>query len=216
MDQPPPVLRTGLVGDGPAVKIDKQSPMAKRLLGLVFVLVKRAATSAALYCMHNGRHIVTPDDVRGALKYHAVTFFSEEGFEQLERDVDSMETFVEQFVTEAIGSDGIVDAITDEAIQNQCGGSEDDDDVTDDDNDTDDTDDEDDEDDDDSDADEDESESDEEEEDGDDPVTVSDASCDCDVCRGIRELDWNAWQPTDPAERFIKTHIDEIELEHAG
>ena len=215
MDQPPHVLRTGLVGDGPAVKIDKHSPMAKRLLGLVFVLVKRAATSAALYCMHNGRHMVTPDDVRGALKYHAVTFFSEEGFEQLERDVESMETFVDQFVTESIGSDGIVDAIADEAVETQLGGSEEEDDSAEDEDDSA----EDDDDDDDSaeDDDDDDTESDdEEEEDGDDPVTVSDAPCDCEVCRGIRELDWDAWQPTDPAERFIKTHIDEIELEHAG
>ena len=208
MDQPPHVLRTGLVGDGPAVKIDKQSPMAKRLLGLVFVLVKRAATSAALYCMHNGRHIVTPDDVRGALKYHAVTFFSEEGFEQLERDVESMESFVDQFVTESVGSDGIVNAIADEAADTLLGGSEE----ADDEGDSDDDDDEDTDDDDDDESDEDDDAESEEEEDGDDPVTVSDAPCDCDVCRGIRELDWDGWQPTDPAERFIKTHIDEIEL----
>ena len=38
MDRPPPVLRTGLLG-GEGPMIDKNSPLGKRLLGLVFVLV---------------------------------------------------------------------------------------------------------------------------------------------------------------------------------
>ena len=208
MDHPPPVLRTGLVGDGPTAKIDKHSPMGKRLVGLVFVLVKRAATSAALFCRHAGRYMVTPDDVRKALRYHAVSFFSESGFEQLERDVESMEAMVDQFVSESIGSGDVVDTFADEAIDTRSTRSQDgeeyDDDESEDDEDDDD----------------DESEDDDESDmDGPPPFPStsetlpksSDNPCTCDVCRGIRELDWDAWQPTDPAECFIKSHIDFID-----
>lgn len=175
MDRPPPVLRTGLLGgEGPT--IDKNSPLGKRLLGLVFVLVKRAATTAAMYCAHDARSMVTPDDVRLALKYHAMTFFSEAGYDQLERDVNDMEGMVDAFVTESLASGDIVDAFADDAVAHEASSDEEtstDDDV--------------------------------------DPETPADPGCDCEVCRGIRELEWDAWNPTDPAERFIKSHIEDIE-----
>lgn len=143
--------------------------MGKRLISTVFVLVNRAAKTAALYCTHAKRTQVTVDDVQSALKYHAMTFLAEEGFEELEKDVKSMEGLVDEFVSEDATSADIIDEMCDDAEISS------------------------------------ESEEEEEEED------VSDEwECECETCVGVRHTNWEAWTPTDPAEQFIKRHIDEI------
>lgn len=162
MEKPPPVLRTGLIDDG--AKIDKTSALGKRLISTVFVLVDRAAKTAALYCTHAKRSQVTVDDVQLALKYHAMTFLAEEGFEELEKDVASMEGLVDEFVNEQVTSEEVIDDMCDDDRS---------------------------------------SEESEEEED-------SEFDCPCKICTGVRSTDWNTWDPTDPAEQFIKKHVDEI------
>ena len=169
MDNPPPVLRTGLSDDVPGAKIDKTSALGKRLISTVFVLVNRAATTSALYCMHAHRTQVTVADVQSALKYHAMTFLAEEGFEELEKDVASMEGLVDEFVNEEANSSDVVDSFCDHAEESESEES----------------------------SCEEEDESEEEE-------------CPCEICTGVRGTDWDTWDPTDPAEQFIKRHIDEI------
>lgn len=165
MQNPPPVLRTGF-GDAPGQKIDKNSPMGKRLISTVFVLVNRAARTAALYCTHSKRTMVTEDDVQRALKYHAITFLSEAEYEKLEQDVQSMEELVDRFVTEEVTSSDVTNEFCDEAEDDVSVSSG-------------------------------------EEEEG-------DVECECTVCSGVRNVEWDAWNPTDPAELFIKHHIDEM------
>ena len=109
----PPVLRSGLGGDV-ETKIAKDSPLGQRLISIVFVLINRAAKTAALYCNHSKRTMVTEDDVKCALKYNAITFFSEAGFESLEQDVQAMEEIVNEFVTEEASSGDVIDAFCDD------------------------------------------------------------------------------------------------------
>ena len=163
MEIPPPSLRTGLADDVSPPKIDRNSPLGQRLISLVFVLVKRAATTATTYCTHSKRKIVTPEDVQYALKYHAKTFFEEEGFETLEKETLEMEDLVSRFINEDMSSDEVVDTFTEE------------------------------------------SESDDEEV-SDDPGE----ECHCELCTTIRGVDWDAWDPSDPAENFIKVHVDQV------
>ena len=173
MEKPPSSLRTGF-GGANAKGIDKNSPLGKRLISLVFVLVKRAATTAALFCTHAKRTLVTPQDVGMAMRYHAMTFLAEHGFEELEKDVQDMEALVSQFVQEEATSSDVVDAFVDGPY---------DDDV---DEDTDET------------------------EEVDDDEDIVDHICVCETCAGIRSVDWESWQPEDPAEQFLKKHIDDV------
>jgi hypothetical protein len=165
MQTPPPVLRTGF-GESIGGKIDKNSPVGRRLISTVFVLVNRAATTAALYCTHSKRTVVTEDDVKQALKYHAITFLSEAEYDTLEHDVNSMQTLVDRFVTEDMTSDEVTDTMCDE-IEDAMSETSDEDEVT-------------------------------------------EHMCACSVCSGIRNVDWDAWTPVDPAESFIKHHIDHM------
>ena len=181
MEKPPSSLRTGF-GGANAKGIDKNSPLGKRLISLVFVLVKRAATTAALYCTHAKRSLVTPQDVGMAMRYHAMTFLAEHGFEELEKDVQDMEALVSQFVQEEATSSDVVDAFVDGAYDEDS----DDEETADETDETEDIDDA------------------EEEED------VMDHICVCETCAGIRSVDWETWQPEDPAEQFLKKHIDEV------
>lgn len=94
-------MRSGfsMLSDPQDGKIAPDSPLGRKLLSLVFVLIKRAAQSAAVYCEHSGRSLVTPDDVKLALKYHTHRFFKDEGLEEeaeemhlmLENDMNSGE-----------------------------------------------------------------------------------------------------------------------------
>lgn len=172
MEKPPPTIRTGL-GTGSSKKIEKTSPMGQRLIGLVFVLIKRAATTAAMYCSHSKRRLVTTRDVGLAMRYHAMTFLSEHGFDQLEKDVVDMEEMVSQFVNEEATSSDVIDTfVGEEDIQEEI-----------------------------------EEETEEEiEEESEEEEHV----CECETCQGIRNTDWDAWHPEDPAEMFLKTHIDDV------
>jgi hypothetical protein len=165
MQNPPPAMRTGFgEDDSTPVKIDKNSPLGKRLISTVFVLVNRAARTSALYCKHSKRTQVTAFDVQQALKYHTMTFFSEEGYESLEKEVASMESLVDTFVTEEATSEEIIDEFCDHAEEDDTASSG------------------------------------EEEE----------VECECETCHGVRTANWEGWNPTDPAELFLKRHVDEI------
>ena len=177
MENTPPIMRTGLMGNSNEITVDRHSPLGQRLISLVFVLVKRAATTAAKYCFHCKRTLVTPMDVHYALKYHARTFFAEEGFEKLEEETTEMGELVSRFVREDISSDEVVDTFVDEE---DISGDEDDDD--------------------------DEEEEEEEEE----RAAEKGEECSCEFCTAIRGSGWDAWDPQDPAEQFIKNHIDQV------
>lgn len=171
MEKLPQTLRTGLVGEVTPPDL----PLRQRLVSLVFVLVKRAATTAAKYCSHSKRTAVTPRDVEYALKYHARTFFCEEGFDQLEQETNEMHDMVTQFMSDEVSSSEVVDAFADEIEEEyseEC-----------------------------------------EEEDCEDECGEE---CACDFCkafRAVKEEEWDRWDPTDPAEYFIKHHIDQLVTE---
>jgi len=181
MDRPPSSLRTGF-GETTSKGIDKHSALGKRLISLVFVLVKRAATTAAVYCTHAKRSLVTPQDVGMAIRYHAMTFLAEHGFDELEKDVQDMEGLVSQFVQEEATSSDVVDAFVDEAYDDVYEHVS-------------------------------EEESEEEpsdEEEGNDDEDVEEHICVCETCAGIRAVEWESWHPEDPAEQFLKKHIDDV------
>jgi hypothetical protein len=180
MNIPPPILRTGLSDDVPSTRIDKHSALGKRLISTVFVLVNRAATTSAVYCQHAKRTQVTVADVQSALKYHAMTFLAEEGFEELEKDVVSMQGLVDEFVNEEANPSDVVDAFCD-----RSDGESDD---------------------------ESDGESVIEESDGESVIeeSIEEEECSCEICTGVRSTDWDNWKPIDPAEQFIKKHVDEI------
>lgn len=159
MEAPPPVMRTGILGGPARVTIDPQ--LEKRLVSLVFVLVKRAASTAAFFCKHSKRTLVTVDDIKLALKFEARTFLDEGGLPDLERETAEIEKMVDEFIEQKISSEEIVDAFS------EC--------------------------------------EDEEYPDTDDEVGEE---CSCETCRRIRNLEWDSWTPEDPAEKFIKDHVD--------
>lgn len=170
MENTPPIMRTGLMGNSNEITVDRHSPLGQRLISLVFVLVKRAATTAAKYCFHCKRTLVTPMDVNYALKYHARTFFAEEGFVKLAEETTEMGELVSRFVREDISSDEVVDIFVDEE------------DIS----------------------------GDEEEEEEDEGGAEKGEECSCEFCTAIRGSEWDAWDPQDPAEQFIKNHIDQV------
>jgi hypothetical protein len=180
--QPPPgvpgTLRTGIAGR--EASVDVNSPFIQRMLALVFTMVTRAAQSAASYTEHAHRTLVTPKDVQMALKFHARHFLSEEGIEQLETDVNEMAATLQQPMS---------DSETDSGSGSDMATS----------------------------GDEDEDDGDVEEEEAevepqmcDDDETWTRSECQCSACVGIHETleTWDAWTPTDPAEKWIKAHVD--------
>jgi hypothetical protein len=77
MDKIPP-LRTGLaVPDEPKTLTSTQS----RMMAMVLLLVKKAATTAAIYCRHQGIQEVDVSRIRRALKYESIEFFDAESLE---------------------------------------------------------------------------------------------------------------------------------------
>lgn len=112
MQNTPPVMRTGLLG-APTQKIDKCSPLGKRLISLIFVLVNRSAITAAEYCAHAKRTVVTKKDIGMALRFHAKHFLNEDGMEKLHDEANSMEDLVSQFVSEELSTEDVVDTMID-------------------------------------------------------------------------------------------------------
>lgn len=79
----PTTLRTGLhSGDTSDI-----THIQAKLMALVFLLVKKAATTAAVYCKHQGISEVDVPHIRLALKHESMHFFDSDN---LERDTDTM------------------------------------------------------------------------------------------------------------------------------
>lgn len=120
MSYPPPSMRTGFSNVQPVPpSISPDSPLGKKLLSLVFVLIRRAAGTAATYCEHDGRTVVTPNDIQLALKYHTHRFFKSEG---LEEEAEEMESMLERDILGAGGDGDItkgVDVILDSIEEEQ-------------------------------------------------------------------------------------------------
>jgi hypothetical protein len=167
-DSIPPLLRTGFDTLHEKPKIDAESPLGKRLIGLVCVLIRRASMTAATYVEHSKRKMITPNDIVLALKHEAIKFASDKGLETLEEEMENMNPLLESSSAEnGIDIDEVVDGQIDEEEDDE--------------------------------EDEEEDEEDEDEE---------GQECDCETCRELRNVDWEAWQPTDPAQAFIKTALD--------
>ena len=192
----PSSIRTGL-GDGPdpsADKITADSPLGKKLLSLVFVLIKRAAQSAAVYCEHAGRMHVTSEDVKCALKYQAHRFLKDDGFEGLESEAAEMHAFLdaEHLDDDDAMTDAVIDSIDEDDDDDQEEEDEDDQEE----------------------EDEDDQEEEEEEDQEEEPLSGTTSPCECIICTAMRTLDWDAWHPEDPAEAFIRECVQKT-IEHA-
>lgn len=160
-------------------------------------MVTRAAKSAALYTEHAHRTLVTPKDVQMALKFHARHFLSEEGIDQLETEVNEMASTLQQPMSDSEDSDSEDSEETETGSDMSTSGDDGDEDNDD----------------------ADEGEDDEDKDDDgqsdivrmcDDDETWTRSECQCSACVGIHETleTWDAWMPTDPAEKWIKAHVD--------
>lgn len=164
------------------------------MLALVFTLVTRAAKSAATYTDHAHRTLVTPKDVQMALKFHARHFLSEEGIDQLETEVNEMAATLQQPMSDSEDSDSDNSEETEMGSDMSTSGDED---IGDEDE-----------------GEESDGEGQESESDivrmCDDDETWTRSECQCSVCVGMNETweTWDAWMPTDPAEKWIKAHVD--------
>lgn len=150
--------------------IDPESAVGKRLISMVFVMIQRAAKSAAVFTKHGQRTMVTPNDIRLALKHHAITFLDEDVFAELEAEVHAMHTFLENEVSSSM--DDTLDTMLDTELV--IDGDEDE---------------------------EEETEEEEEQEEHHHP-------CTCSFCVSLMSSDFDAWNPTDPAEVYIKSAVE--------
>lgn len=73
-----PHLKSGL-GDG-EISSELEN-IQKQIIGLVILLTKKAANTAAIYCKHNSIECVDAEHVRNGLKYEAMRFFESESLE---------------------------------------------------------------------------------------------------------------------------------------
>lgn len=110
-----PTMRTGLLWD------QSQSPeiemIQSKLLALVLLLVKKAATSAAVYCRHNAISEVDVIHIKNALKFEAMRFFDAEN---LEEETDTLlESFDTNTIDEPEGMATVLSAIIDD-IEDEC------------------------------------------------------------------------------------------------
>jgi hypothetical protein len=78
-------MRSGS-GDGPA-----NDAFAMRCVSILFVMITKAAETAAIYASHADLTVVAPDDIRRALCYEAQQFLRRDGLEadvaQVEQDL---------------------------------------------------------------------------------------------------------------------------------
>jgi len=83
-------LRAGLAHVEPKTLTSIQS----RMMAMALLLVKRAATTAAVYCRHQGYREVDVPHIRGALKYESMEFFDADS---LETDTDDISKQIESW-----------------------------------------------------------------------------------------------------------------------
>ena len=156
-----------------------------RLLGLVCLLIKKAAVTAGVYTSHQGRHTVDGPEIVMALKYECLTFFENES---LDRDLDAMlhqiaqfddQDTVENFIASSPDDirsgkhdggpivENVLNVVEDE-LQTHLPAPE--------------------------------------------PTGDADIPCVCALCEKMENIHfmWDAWEPTDEAQRFLKDHLANI------
>jgi len=105
-----PSMRSGLLWN------NTQSPeielIQSKLLALVLLLVRKAATTAAIYCRHNGFPEVDTNHIKKALKFEAMRFFD---CDNLEEETDSiLESIGTECLEEPDGMSSVLNAMIDE------------------------------------------------------------------------------------------------------
>lgn len=111
-----PHMKTGLLWDSttsPEVEVVKT-----KLLALVFLLVKKAAMSAAVFCRHQNLVEVEVDHVKRALKYESMRFFDSSNLEEetdaLIREMDLGSGLTDDDMMHAL--DSVVDEVEEEVV----------------------------------------------------------------------------------------------------
>jgi hypothetical protein len=101
----------------------------KRLISITMALMKRATESAATFCSHSGRKVVTPEDIQRGLMYETMQFFKEtESYEALEKDVNQMTEFLERYMCASDADEPFTASLVDDLLDEEAFEEEDDDD----------------------------------------------------------------------------------------
>jgi hypothetical protein len=87
----PSIIRTGFADDAP----NTSNEFVQRMTAMAFALVSRAARHAAMYASHAHRNEVTPIDINMGLRYSARHFFDEDGFDEVEKEVNDISSRME-------------------------------------------------------------------------------------------------------------------------
>jgi hypothetical protein len=145
------------------------SAVQKKLLAMVILLVKRAATTAAVFCRHQGIDEVDVDHIRKSLKYEGMRFFDSESLDEETANIQAkLEAWDEANLDHDDSIENVVNKVVDEAEEET-------------------------------------------------ETTHENISCDCDICQAfpVIEEQWDAYQPTDDAKRFLRDQIEFIDHTYA-
>lgn len=178
----PDQLKTGFTSAISPGSAEDVAIYKTQMLGLVCLLIKRAAITAGVYVEHQDKHVVDAPEIILALKHETMRFFQTETLESDLNDIlraMSDETSVEhvnefiQAAPESIGEasgpsgEGLVDTVLN-VVESELQDSLP------------------------------------------ERVPGGDKPCECSLCTTIDDIDflWDAWEPSDPAERFLKEHLE--------
>jgi 3,4-dihydroxy-2-butanone 4-phosphate synthase len=170
-----------------AMSAEDMAVLKTRMLGLVCLLIKKAAVTAGVFAEHQKRSVVDAPEIILALKHESMQFFQRDTLEAdlntMLRDMTSEQgsvDMVNQFIasspedirsSSADAGEGLVDTVLD-VVESEL------------------------------------------QESLPTPVDTDDADhpCACSLCTRMENIDflWEAWQPDDPAEQFLKNHLETL------
>ena len=109
----PDTLKTGLGSDDTPEHI---TALQSKMLAMVILLVKKAATTAAVYCRHQGIEEVGVDHIRKSLKVEAIRFFDCESLEEETENIQAkLEAWDEANLDHDDSIENVVNKVVDEA-----------------------------------------------------------------------------------------------------
>jgi hypothetical protein len=107
----PETLRTGQ-GSGDNTDVMR---VQSKLMALVFLLVKKAATSAAIYCKHQGISTVDIPHIRLALKHESMYFFDCDNLEaETDTLIDQIQSWDETLSADSDDISSVLDKMVDQ------------------------------------------------------------------------------------------------------
>lgn len=181
----PERLKTGIGSAEGSLSAEDITILKTRMLGLVCLLIKKAAVTAGVFVEHQERDVVDAPEIIMALKHECMQFFQRDS---LESDLNAILTSItsDQETTDKLNEfiaaspdeirsspghvgEGLVDTVLD-VVESEL------------------------------------------QESVPERVPTIDAPCECSLCVKLLDIDflWSAWHPTDPAEQFLKEHLETL------